>query len=129
MDWITERIAVGNYIDAMEHEKDVHAILCLRPECCDENNTNVDVLCIPLVDGPGNSTVNVTAALQFIHDVVSAGEKILVHCHAGRSRSVCVVAAYLMKFENCTRAQAMSRIQSKREVYLSDGIEEIFEIL
>ena len=127
MDWITEKIAVGSCIDAIEHEKDVHAILCLKPECCDEGNTSVDVLCIPLIDGPGNREEDVVAAMQFIHDVVCSDEKVLVHCHAGRSRSICIVAAYLMKFEYYTQAQALSHIQRKREIYLSRGIEEIFD--
>jgi len=65
--------------------------------------------------------------VDFIHDVVSNNEKILVHCHAGRSRSVCIVARYLMLKKNLTRKQALGKIEEKREIYLSPGIEEILE--
>jgi len=35
MDWITENIAIGNFIDAENATKDeVDAILCLKPDCC-----------------------------------------------------------------------------------------------
>ena len=37
-------------------------------------------------------------AFQFIEQARAAGEKILVHCHAGMSRSVSVVLAYLIKY-------------------------------
>ena len=127
VDWITEKIAVGDYVDAKEHETDVHANLCLKSECCDESNTSVDELCVPLIDGPGNRAEDIEAAKRFIHDVVSCDEKVLVHCHAGRSRSICIVAAYLMKYENYTRAQALSHIRGRKEIYLSQGIEEIFD--
>jgi len=47
---------------------------------------------------------------------------------AGRSRSVCIVAAYFVVHENMTENEALSLIQSKREIYLSDGIDEIFKL-
>ncbi|MEW6429349.1 MAG: dual specificity protein phosphatase [Thermodesulfobacteriota bacterium] len=64
-----------------------------------------------------------------MHDSVSNGEKILVHCRAGRSRSVCIVAAYLVKHAGLTRTAALELMQSQRGIYLSPGIEEIFHIV
>ncbi|WLQ16624.1 dual specificity protein phosphatase [Hahella aquimaris] len=104
---------------------DVDAVLCLKEECCDEDNTDVDVLCLPLIDGRGNDKRLFNDAVDFIHDVVSSGDRILVHCHAGRSRSVCIVARYFMMKQGITSHQALSMISAKREIYLSPGIEEI----
>ncbi len=129
MNWITDYIAIGNYTDARERISDVDAILCLKSQCGDENRADVDVLCIPLNDGPGNREEDVCDAIQYISDVVSSDEKILVHCHAGRSRSVCIVAAYFMQYEGMSANKALARIESKREIYLSDGIEEIFKLI
>lgn len=128
MDWITDNIAIGNFLDAREAvvSRSLDAILCLKPECCDEGNEDFPILCIPLEDGAGNTKYAIDMALRFIHETVANDETILVHCHAGRSRSVCVVAAYLAKHGGYTRDSALALIRSKREIYLSDGIEEIF---
>lgn len=40
---------------------------------------------------------------------------ILVHCHAGRQRSATVLAAYLMKFGNLTKKEAIEILRSKRQ--------------
>lgn len=126
MDWITQQIAIGNFIDAENAaEAEIDAILCLKTGCCDENNEYFDVLCLPLTDGSGNSRMDISDAIDFIDDVVSDGEKILVHCHAGRSRSVCIVARYLMMKQYMTREQALNRIESIRDIFLSPGIEEL----
>ncbi len=131
MDWITEHIAIGNFHDARDPELGQHvdAVLCLKDECCDEEGDHPMVLNIPLEDGHGNTKQSLDEAMFFIHDTVSNSEKILVHCHAGRSRSVCVVAAYLVKFSGYSRNEALALIKSKREIYLSDGIEEIFGLV
>jgi protein-tyrosine phosphatase len=129
MDWITEHIAIGNFIDAEKTSKnEVDAVLCLKPDCCSEDNKNIDVMCLPLEDGAGNDRRYFNDAVDFIDDVVSSGERILVHCHAGRSRSVCMVARYFMMKMGMTSHQAIEKIEDKREIYLSPGIEEILEI-
>lgn len=129
MDWITENIALGDFIDAEKASSDeLDAVLCLKPDCCDQKNEDLDVLCIPLIDGAGNNQADFNEAIEYIHDVVSDGEKILVHCHAGRSRSVCILARYFMVKCNMGRQQALNTISAKREIYLSPGIEEILQL-
>ena len=129
MDWITDHIAIGNFIDAKNASKnEIDAILCVKPECCSEDNSIIDVMCLPLVDGAGNDRRYFNDAVDFIDDVVSSGERILVHCHAGRSRSVCMVARYFMVKKGMTSHQAIEKIEAKREIYLSPGIEEILEV-
>ena len=43
-------------------------------------------------------------------------EQILIHCHAGRQRSVAIIAAFLMKSAEMTKDEAIMCIQSKRLV-------------
>jgi len=50
-------------------------------------------------------------ALQFIEETRLRGEKILVHCHAGRSRSATVILAYLVKFYNYSLFGALEFLQ------------------
>ncbi|RDH41928.1 dual specificity protein phosphatase family protein [Zooshikella ganghwensis] len=129
MDWITENIAIGNFVDAKEIKKgETDAILCLIDDCCSEDNDEFHIVVIPLVDAAGNDKRNFKDATDYIDDVVSHGEKILVHCHAGRSRSVCIVARYFMIKDGLTRHQALAKIRERRDIYLSPGIDEILKL-
>lgn len=127
MDWITENIAIGNYLDA-DQPQGIDAILCLKEGCCSEDNMELAVLCLPLIDGAGNDPRVIDEVVEFIDDIVRSGQKILVHCHAGRSRSVCVVARYLMMKNRITAHQALKLIEAQRQIYLSTGIEEILRM-
>jgi len=129
VDWITDQIAIGNYIDAREIKSGtVDSILCLIENCCNQQSTEFDVLNIPLFDGAGNNNVSFDDCVDFIDETVSSNQKILVHCHAGRSRSVCIVARYFMIKQGLTSHQAINLIGEKREVYLSPGIEELLKL-
>lgn len=54
-------------------------------------------------------------AYKFIDYVVNRGEKILVHCMAGKSRSVSIVMYYLMRKYMMDSKNAYLLIKSKRE--------------
>lgn len=54
------------------------------------------------------------AAATFIQEARSAGRSVLVHCQAGVSRSVSLVAAYLVRHENMSLLEAMARIRAVR---------------
>ena len=129
MDWITANIAIGNFVDARNlNSTDVDAVLCLKDTCCVESDPNHCVMCVPLIDGPGNDPRLLEDAIDFIDAIVSDGERVLVHCHAGRSRSVCIVARYLMWKSGLSGKAALEVIKSKREIYLSPGIDELLSM-
>lgn len=50
-------------------------------------------------------------AFGFIEDARMNGEKVLVHCHAGMSRSVTIILAYLMKYYNHTLDSAYEHVK------------------
>ena len=119
MDWITKNIAIGNFVDARKLRlSDADAVLCLIENCCDETNDRHCVMCVPLVDGAGNDPNVLEEAIDFLDAIVKSGERVLVHCHAGRSRSVCVVARYLMMRCGLSRNAALQKIEEQREVFL-----------
>ena len=52
--------------------------------------------------------------IQFIADAINTGGKVLVHCYAGLSRSVTVVAAYLMQTYSMRFDDALKLIRARR---------------
>jgi protein-tyrosine phosphatase len=125
MDWITEQIAIGNYKDACTPPPHIDSILCLKEGCGCWSNEEIDVLSTPLRDGPGNDPHLVGKAVRFIDETVRSGGRILIHCHAGRSRSVAIAARYLIVSRGITGEQALELISKKREIQLTPGIEEL----
>lgn len=128
MDWITDNIAIGDFKDAEAHFDDFDAILCLTQDKCCKDREDVDTFCVPFIDGVGNSQASIEEAIDTIASLVSSNSRILVHCHAGRSRSVCIVAAYFMRHRGMTQDDALDFVRGKRESYLSDGVEEILRM-
>lgn len=55
-------------------------------------------------------------AADFIHDALTNGGTVLVHCAAGISRSVSLTMAYLLKHEGHKFASALSMIKSRRAI-------------
>lgn len=59
---------------------------------------------------------DICGAVKFIREGVQGGEKVLVHCHAGISRSVTVVVAYLMICRGCNLRTALQIVTSARPI-------------
>ncbi|KDQ08629.1 hypothetical protein BOTBODRAFT_118339 [Botryobasidium botryosum FD-172 SS1] len=55
-------------------------------------------------------------AVLFIEDALKRGEGVLVHCHAGMSRSASIAAAYLMKSQDMNLAAAVDLMQKARPI-------------
>lgn len=55
---------------------------------------------IGLIDGPGNRTGAFRIAVETLANLATMGP-VLIHCHAGKSRSPSVLAAYLVMYRNC----------------------------
>lgn len=69
-------------------------------------------------------------ALRFIERYLSNGEKVLVHCAAGVSRSSSIVIAYIMAKYNYNYARALQHVRSKRHCVMpNDGFRRQLENL
>ncbi|WCJ23678.1 dual specificity protein phosphatase 1 [Euphorbia peplus] len=51
---------------------------------------------------------------KFIDDAKRQGGGVLVHCFIGKSRSVTIVVAYLMKYHGMRLSQALEHVKSRR---------------
>ena len=134
MDWITETIAIGNYLDAedadLRRSHGIRSMICLngklrgvRPE-----TLGLDALDnYNLIDGPGNDPDIFRRAVDTVGRFARRHPKLLVQCHAGRSRSAIVVAAHLMRTCEWNADTALSFVASKREIALTSGIEDLLQ--
>lgn len=130
MDSVLPNLAIGNFVDAENPSlsEAIDAVICIRENCGCAAREDVSVISRPLVDGPGNRSSVIAEILDHLHDAVVHGDRVLVHCHAGRSRSVIVVARYLMATRAMTREQAIQAIASVREISLTPGIDGVLKM-
>ncbi|KAF2360806.1 Dual specificity phosphatase catalytic domain [Trinorchestia longiramus] len=77
---------------------------------------------LDLIDLPfANAAKHFEAAAEFIDGALNSGGTVLVHCRQGRSRSVCVLAAFLMTRRGYTAARALRQLKQCRDVRPNNG--------
>uniref|UniRef100_A0A5B7CFK7 Dual specificity protein phosphatase 1 n=1 Tax=Davidia involucrata TaxID=16924 RepID=A0A5B7CFK7_DAVIN len=71
-----------------------------------------------IIDVPDREGINIAQyfdeCFNFIDEAKRMGGGVLVHCFVGRSRSVTMVVAYLMKKHGMSVSQALEHVKSKR---------------
>lgn len=133
MDQITDDIWIGSASDAKDRDSlrraGIRSILCLdgcllgkQPDDLGVNQIEV----VELVDGRGNKPEVFLRAVGLLKKLKMKHAPVLVHCHAGRSRSAAVVCKFFMK-EGASLGLAMKRITSKRKVIIVAGLQEALD--
>ena len=69
---------------------------------------------IPMKDHEPPSLDSLERAAAFVQGEVHAGKKVLVHCLAGQGRTMCVLAAYLMKEKGIGPEEALRTLRALR---------------
>ena len=134
MDNITDKIWIGNYLDARDRaalaKAGIQSILCLDGCLAGANVEELQVErieVVELIDGAGNPPERFLRAVKLLRELVSKHAPVLVHCHAGQSRSAAVVCKFFMQEEGNSLAEAMRRITSKRRVAIIAGLQEALD--
>jgi len=134
VDSITDKIWIGNYLDARDRpalvDAGIRSILCLdgciagvKADELGVERTEV----VELIDGSGNPPERFLRAVRLLRDLAANHAPVLVHCHAGQSRSAAVVCKYFMQEEGNSLADAMRRITSRRRVAIIAGLQEALD--
>src|SRR5580704_14351230 len=117
MDWITDKIAIGNYLDAKDSEliskEKIASILSLDGGLLGMKPQELGVRRIEtnkLEDNSKNHPETFLAAVRLLQKMVLDSSPVMVQCHAGRSRSVIVVAGFLMASSGITAKEAIAKV-------------------
>ncbi len=99
MDWITDKVAIGCYLDAQDADllrrESIRSVLGLVATLDGKSPTELGLArieIITLVDGPGNDPSRFARAVDMLTELAAESAPVLVHCRAGWSRSPAVVA-------------------------------------
>lgn len=122
MDWMTDRIAIGNVDDAINTQQlrgeSITALLSLYSFPTPMPDQPLVQRQVLLQDGAGNSVELLHEALSAL-DTLLTDHKVLVHCMEGASRSPFVVACHLALHEKISLLDAVDLIRRKRRISIS----------
>src|SRR5262245_44035487 len=134
MDSITDKLWIGNHLDAKDctalKSAGIRSILCLDGCIADMKAEELGVErieVVELIDGSGNPPEKFLRAVRLLRDLVAQHAPVLVHCHAGQSRSAAVVCKFFMQEQGDSLAEAMRRITCKRRVAITAGLQEALD--
>jgi protein-tyrosine phosphatase len=134
MDWITETVAIGTYLEAQDpallRREGLASALSLDRTLQGRDPAELglrEIEVVPLEDGPGNDPRLFRRAVDALEDLARSHPPVLVQCHAGRSRSAVVVAAYLMRSLGIGPDEAVARVAARRSIALSEGLQVLLD--
>jgi protein-tyrosine phosphatase len=136
MNWITDFIAIGNNLEAQNEtllsQNRFRAVLTLDGTLSEHDPEDLgheDIVAIELKDRHGNDPATFRRAIMSLADMVTNSPAVLVQCHAGRSRSVIVVAGYLVLSLRIRPIEAVPMIACMIEINISQGMENLLSVV
>lgn len=128
MSQIESNLWIGTYGNAydqqfLEERKITHVLCCAKefpskPPYMYITSYANQWFYLPLVDDESDfyTRMHLEEGAKKINEWLSAGHTILVHCHAGRSRSVSVAMAYYMIYRKMSLSISYWYIKQKRNI-------------
>jgi protein-tyrosine phosphatase len=80
-----------------------------------------------LIDGAGNDPYVFLKAVDALKHYRQSRSPVLVHCHAGKSRSAVLVAVHFMRNHGMSLSDAMELISSRRDIRITSGMQEALD--
>ena len=122
--YVTDELAIGDSQDARYLTQDkFDAALCVAIDLdiCDKEIPDVKTYYvrrhkIGLYDGPGNHPLVFASAVLTLEGLISQNKRVLVHCHAGQSRSPMVAAAWVAYKGRTSLEDALEQIMAARKL-------------
>ena len=118
MNEVIDGIFIGDDLSSSDipvlASNDIKNVLCMAEEHDINDNTNINYIKYGVFDGHLLPKRVLMECIEEIYRAVKAGEKILVHCLAGISRSATIVIAYLIKHKNMGFQEALNFVRTVR---------------
>jgi hypothetical protein len=133
--WITDNVAITNFFSAHSGEviaqHGVNAILCLDRdlEGCPAKERGVECVRVIHLNDGGNEIYLFREAVSAPEFLTGRYGRVVVHCRAGRSRSIAIVAGYLRKALGIDADEAFEIVRSKRESAVAPELIRLVERL
>ena len=118
---ITDQLYLGGFFDHHDwdilQQQGVNAVVNLQAERRDRfgDHAPPNYLWLPTIDHTSPSQADLQRGVAFVNDAIKRGQRVLIHCHAGMSRSATLAAAVLVN-QGYTPDQAIKLLQAKRPV-------------
>jgi protein-tyrosine phosphatase len=132
MDWITDQVAIGNYLEAQDaallKQHAFRSVLSLDGTLTAKQAAEfglAEVASHRLIDGAGNDLRVLRFAIEDLRRLAETQAPVLVQCHAGRSRSAVVVAGYLIGISGIEPEEAVAAVAAKREINVASALIEL----
>lgn len=114
---ITDRIGIGDASDGRQVSPGIDAVLNVAVNLdIPLTQGNVYRHKVGLFDGPGNDNDILIAAVLVLHALNKRHNRVLVHCHDGKSSSIMVVAAYVSIIGSMEFDKVLKGIMKARDV-------------
>jgi atypical dual specificity phosphatase len=119
MDEVAQNLFVGTTADATDESTlrahDITVIVSLTASSPTENvSPEVTLVEVPMMDGPRNSREAFETAVDAVESRLAAGDRTLIHCSAGASRSPAVAAAALALHRDGELKTALQQVLNRR---------------
>ena len=132
MDWITDKVAIGNYLEAQDtvllKQHAFRSVVSLDGTLVAQHAEQFqlsEIASYRLIDGAGNDLRLFRLAIGDLRRLVRLHSPVLVQCHAGRSRSAAIVAGYLMSAHQLDTETAIAAVAAKREINITPALVQL----
>lgn len=130
--WLIEEKLAGSGMPTSYDELEwilnqgVKSIVTMTENALPENWVKeIDYLHVPTPDFTAPDMERIDLAVDFIHEQISDNQSVMVHCAAGMGRAGTILACYLVKYQNFSAQDAITKVREERPGSIQSEVQEL----